>query len=85
MCVGSQASAESHEPVTRLEPINDKPADNDDITCPDQVSTCPKGTTCCPMKDGYYGCCQYENVIPIFFPFDCFDRATSACALRLLY
>ncbi|XP_072028842.1 uncharacterized protein [Amphiura filiformis] len=35
----------------------------DDIVCPDQISSCPASTTCCLMKDGFYGCCPSENAV----------------------
>jgi hypothetical protein len=35
---------------------------DDDIQCPDNISTCPAGTTCCEMQSGYYGCCPIPNV-----------------------
>ncbi|XP_072270765.1 progranulin isoform X2 [Pyxicephalus adspersus] len=31
------------------------------IICPDQVSECPSGTTCCQMPDESWGCCPLEQ------------------------
>jgi hypothetical protein len=31
------------------------------VTCPDQKSQCPSGTTCCELASGGYGCCPYPQ------------------------
>ncbi|PVD30140.1 hypothetical protein C0Q70_09402 [Pomacea canaliculata] len=32
-------------------------------TCPDDVSECPSGNTCCRLKSGVFGCCPFENAV----------------------
>lgn len=31
--------------------------------CPDGKSTCAKGSTCCEMKSGKFGCCHFEHAV----------------------
>ena len=39
----------------------DPPASNG--VCPDGISECPAGTTCCKLVSGSYGCCPYTNAV----------------------
>ncbi|XP_071945822.1 uncharacterized protein [Antedon mediterranea] len=34
-----------------------------DVNCPDGKSTCPSGSSCCALKDGYYGCCPFDGAV----------------------
>ncbi len=31
--------------------------------CPDGISECPNGSTCCKLSSGQYGCCPLENAV----------------------
>ena len=43
-------------------PIEDAIEIIQSITCPDEKSACPDGTTtCCPKLNGGYHCCAYPN------------------------
>ena len=33
------------------------------VTCPDLMSFCPQGYTCCKLSSGDYGCCPYSNAV----------------------
>lgn len=33
------------------------------VTCPDRMSSCPQGYTCCKLSSGDYGCCPYSNAV----------------------
>jgi progranulin len=38
-------------------------AAKNDVTCPDQTSKCPAGSTCCQTQAGFYGCCPFKEAI----------------------
>ena len=33
------------------------------VMCPDGVSECPDGNTCCKLSSGQYGCCPLPNAV----------------------
>ncbi|ELT89599.1 hypothetical protein CAPTEDRAFT_60732, partial [Capitella teleta] len=33
------------------------------IVCPDKKSTCPKGSTCCLLTSGQFGCCPLDEAV----------------------
>ena len=35
----------------------------DGIVCPDKKYQCPKGSTCCKLPSGTYGCCPLEDAV----------------------
>lgn len=39
------------------------PGIGNNIVCPDNLSECPEGSTCCQMNDGSYGCCPILNAV----------------------
>jgi hypothetical protein len=54
--VPKQPSTPADVPAPPAAPVNAE------YECPDKVSTCPEGTTCCEMLNGHYGCCPKPNV-----------------------
>ncbi|CAL8081093.1 unnamed protein product [Calicophoron daubneyi] len=46
--------------VPKIEVAGTPPSSHDNI-CPDNVSSCDDYRTCCPLIDGNYGCCPYNN------------------------
>ena len=47
-------------------PASKKPADegiSDGVVCPDRKYQCPKGSTCCKLPSGTYGCCPLEKAV----------------------
>ena len=33
------------------------------VECPDGVTECPSGNTCCKLSSGGYGCCPLPNAV----------------------
>ena len=42
------------------------------VTCPDSVSECPDGSTCCKLSSGEYGCCPLKDAV-------CCDDGVHCC------
>ena len=35
----------------------------ENVVCPDGVSQCPDGATCCKLSSGEWGCCPLPNAV----------------------
>ncbi|KAK7075686.1 hypothetical protein SK128_018918, partial [Halocaridina rubra] len=47
--------------ITIKRNMEPRTVNREDEVCPDQISECPEGSTCCEMASGAYGCCPLED------------------------
>ena len=60
-CLKAGESAIDQIHVERFQQPPTPPASLGSVMCPDGVSECPSGYTCCQLGGGYYGCCPYSH------------------------
>ncbi|KAF3704026.1 Granulins Proepithelin [Channa argus] len=50
-------------PTKQVLPVSQLIAKIKAVMCPDQMSECPDGTTCCQLPDSSWGCCPLANAV----------------------
>ena len=54
------------------------------VECPDGVSECPDGNTCCKLSSGQYGCCPLPDAVCCSDHVHCCPNGYT-CASGILY